>query len=146
MTGLLDEFVKDTTGVTHAVLASRDGIKQVHPSHMTSKADIDWLDELAAAASGLMSLAKGTTGPTGDKRPVQQLLIERSDSLFLLTEAGVGNAFTDSGKSVATVLLVLAATDANMGQVAYETGRMVQRFAPFMTTPIRLLGQVDGVA
>ena len=146
MTGLLDEFVKDTTGVTLAVLASRDGLKQVWPSHMTSKPETDWLDELAASASGLMGLAKAVTGPTGDQRPVQQVLIERDDSLFLLTEAGVGHSFTDSGKKAATVLLVLAVTDANIGQVAYDTGVMVQRFAPFMTTPVRALGQDNGVA
>ncbi|MFF4500350.1 roadblock/LC7 domain-containing protein [Streptomyces sp. NPDC001401] len=146
MTGLLDEFVKDTTGVTLAVLASRDGIKQVFPSHMTSKDEIDWLDELAASSAGLMALAKGTTGPTGHKLPVGQLLIERTDSLFLLTEAGIGHSFTDSGKTVATVLLVLVATDANIGQVAYDAGVMVQRFAPFMTTPVRVLSQDDGVA
>ncbi|MFB8775796.1 roadblock/LC7 domain-containing protein [Streptomyces broussonetiae] len=148
MTRLIDEFVEDTPGVTHALLASRDGMKQVVPSHMNStKADQDWTDELAAAASGLAALAKGITGPTGDKRPVQQILIGRDDALFLLTEAGVGSAFTESGKSVATVLMVLTRTDANVGTVAFSVGRLVQRFAPFMTTPVRAHGgQGDGVA
>lgn len=112
MTRLIDEFVEDTPGVTHALLASRDGMKQVVPTHMLSaKADEDWADELAAAASGLAALAKGAKGPTGDKRPVQQILIERDDALFLLTEAGVGSAFTENGRSVATVLMVLTRTE-----------------------------------
>lgn len=148
MTRLIDEFVEDTPGVTHALLASRDGMKQVVPTHMLStKADEDWADELAAAASGLAALAKGAKGPTGDKRPVQQILIERDDALFLLTEAGVGSAFTENGRSVATVLMVLTRTDANVGTVAFAVGRLVQRFAPFMTTPVRAHdGQGDGVA
>ncbi|KUO04801.1 roadblock/LC7 domain-containing protein [Streptomyces caeruleatus] len=149
MTRLIDEFVEDTPGVTHALLASRDGLTQVVPSNMLStKSDADWADELAAAASGLAALAKGVKGrPEGEQRPVQQVLIERDDALFLLTEAGVGSAFTENGKSVATVLLVLTRTDANVGTVAYAVGRLVQRFSPFMTTPVRAHdGQGDGVA
>ncbi|MFF4051952.1 roadblock/LC7 domain-containing protein [Streptomyces chartreusis] len=143
MTRLLDEFVKDTAGVTHALLASRDGMKQVVPSHMTTDSHINWVDEMAAAFSGMAGLAKGVSGPNGDKLPVRQVLIERDDTLFLLVEAGVGAAFTTSGTSVATVLVVLTRTDANMGTVAFATGRLVQRFAPFMTTPVRAR---DGVA
>ncbi|WP_258574343.1 roadblock/LC7 domain-containing protein [Streptomyces shenzhenensis] len=142
MTRLLDEFVKDTTGVTHALLAARDGLKQVVVSHM----DADWADEVAAAFSGVASLARGVTGPTKKKLPAGQVLIERDDTLFLATEAGAGSAFHSEGKTVATILVVLARTDANIGTVAFEAGRLVQRFAPFMTTPVRVHdGQDAGV-
>ncbi|MCX4761928.1 roadblock/LC7 domain-containing protein [Streptomyces sp. NBC_01275] len=142
MARLLDELVQDTAGVTHALLASRDGIRQAIPSHM----DEDWADELAAAFSGLAGLAKGVTGPTDKQMPAGQILVEREDTLFLVTEAGTGSAFIASGKTVATVLVVLARTDANVGTVAFAAGRLVQRFAPYMTTPVRTRhGQGSGV-
>lgn len=142
MTRLLDEFVKDTTGVTHALLVARDGLKQAVVSHM----DEDWADDVAAAFSGLVSLARGVTGPTSKKMPASQVLIERDDAVFLATDAGEGSAFHSEGKKVATILVVLTRTDANVGTVAFAAGRLVQRFAPFMTTPVRVRdGQDAGV-
>ncbi|MGW7047049.1 roadblock/LC7 domain-containing protein [Streptomyces avermitilis] len=142
MTRLLDEFVNDTAGVAHVLLASTDGIKQVICSHM----DPDWADGLAAAFSGLAGLAKGVTGPTNKTMPAQQVLIERDDALFLVTHAGTGSAFHKSGDTVATVLVILARTDANIGAVAFSAGRLVQRFAPFMTTSVRARdGRDNGV-
>ncbi|MFE1289657.1 roadblock/LC7 domain-containing protein [Streptomyces sp. NPDC058751] len=142
MARLLDEFVTDTVGVTHAMLASRDGMKQAIPSHM----DPDWADGVAAAFSGMAGLAKGVTGPTDKQMPAGQILIERDDTLFLATEAGTGSAFNANGTKVATILVVLARTDANIGTVAFAAGRLVQRFAPFMTTPVRARdGQGAGV-
>ncbi|MFF7476985.1 roadblock/LC7 domain-containing protein [Streptomyces sp. NPDC008092] len=142
MTRLLDEFVKDTTGATHALLASREGLKQAVVSHM----DPDWADEVAAAFSGLTSLARGVAGPKNQKRPADQVLIEREDTLFMAIEAGEGSAFQSDGKTVATILVVLAEMDANIGHVAFAAARLVQRFAPFMTTPVRVRdGQDAGV-
>lgn len=142
MTRLLDEFVKDTTGVTHALLVARDGLKQAVVSHM----DEDWADDVSAAFAGVISLARGVTGPTNKKMPASQVLIERDDTLFMATEAGEGSAFHSDGKTVATILVVLAQTDANIGTVAFAAGRLVQRFAPFMTTPVRVRdGQDAGV-
>lgn len=139
---LLEEFVDDTPGVTHALLASRDGLKQAVVSHM----DPDWADEVAAAFSGMAGLAKGVTGPTSKQQPAGQILIERGDALFLATEAGAGSAFTSNNTTVATILVVIVRTDANVGTVAFAAGRLIQRFAPFMTTPVRThQGQDAGV-
>ncbi|MDQ0990732.1 roadblock/LC7 domain-containing protein [Streptomyces sp. V3I7] len=142
MTRLLDEFVADTAGVTHVLLVSTDGMKQAICSHM----DPDWADGLAAAFSGIAGLAKGITGRTDEMMPARQVLIERDDTLFLVTHAGAGSTFSSSGDVVATVLVVLTVPDANIGSVAYSAGRLVQRFAPFMTTPVRTrTGQDSGV-
>jgi predicted regulator of Ras-like GTPase activity (Roadblock/LC7/MglB family) len=142
MARLLDDFVEDTAGVTHVLLVSRDGMRQAIPAHM----DPDWADGLAAAFSGMAGLAKGVTGPTDKQMPAGQILIEREDTLFLVTEAGTGSAFHAAGKTVATILVVLARTDANIGTVAFAAGRLVQRFAPYMTTPVRTRdGQGSGV-
>jgi predicted regulator of Ras-like GTPase activity (Roadblock/LC7/MglB family) len=142
MSRLLDEFVEDTTGVTHALLVSRDGLKQA----VVSRMDGDWADEVAAAFSGVMGLAKGVKGPTDKSMPAGQVLIERADTLFLATEAGVGSAFSDSGTAVSTILVVLARPDANIGAIGFDAARLLQRFAPFMTTPVRARdGQGAGV-
>ncbi|TQJ37975.1 putative regulator of Ras-like GTPase activity (Roadblock/LC7/MglB family) [Streptomyces sp. SLBN-115] len=137
---LLEEFVKDTPGATDALLASRDGLPQVFCSHM----EIGWVDQLAAAFSGMAALAKGVAGPMGAQLPARQVLIERDDALFLLTDAGTGHAFNKSGGTVPTVLVVLARTDANIGTIAYSVGRLIQNFAPFMTTPVRARHGQDG--
>ncbi|MGH1554221.1 roadblock/LC7 domain-containing protein [Streptomyces sp. L7] len=142
MTRLLDEFVQDTPGVTHALLVSRDGLKQVVVSHM----DDSWADEVAAAFSGMAALAKGVKGPTDKQLPAGQVLIERDDTLFLMTEAGVGSAFNDSGTAVSTLLVLLARPEANIGTVGFDAGRLVQRFDRFMTSPVRARdGQGAGV-
>ncbi|MDH6221491.1 roadblock/LC7 domain-containing protein [Streptomyces pseudovenezuelae] len=142
VTRLLDEFVKDTAGVTHALLVTREGLKQASVSHMED----EWADKVAAAFSGVASLAHGTKGPTDKTMPASQVIIERPDTLFLMTEAGTGSAFNDTGETVSTILVVLARPDANLGAVGYAAGHLVQRFAPFMTTPVRTRdGQDAGV-
>ncbi|MFE6939710.1 roadblock/LC7 domain-containing protein [Streptomyces chartreusis] len=143
MTRLLDQFVNDTVGVTHAMIVSRDGMKQAVCTDM----DPDWADTMAAAFSGMAGVAKGVTGPTDKQMAAGQILIERGDSLFLATEAGTGSAFSANGTTVATILVVLARTDANIGTVGFAAGNLIQRFAPFMTTPVRARdGQGAGVA
>ncbi|QKZ23885.1 roadblock/LC7 domain-containing protein [Streptomyces chartreusis] len=142
MARLLDEFVSDTVGVTHALVVSRDGLKQAVCSHM----DPDWADTTAAAFAGMAGMAKGLTGPTDKQMPPGQILIERDDTLFLVTEAGTGSTFSANGTIVASILVILARTDANTGTVGFEAGRLIQRFAPFMTTPVRARdGQGAGV-
>ncbi|MDH6222730.1 roadblock/LC7 domain-containing protein [Streptomyces pseudovenezuelae] len=141
-TRLLDEFVKDTAGVTHALLVTREGLRQASVSHMED----DWADTVAAAFSGVASLAHGTKGPTNKTMPASQVLIERPDTLFLMTEAGTGSALNHTGEIVSTILVVLARPDANIGSVGYAAGQLVQRFSPFMTTPVRTRdGQDAGV-
>ncbi len=53
---LLAEFVRDTPGVVHGVVVSGDGLR------LATSPDVGVAlgDQLAAAASGLVSLARGT--------------------------------------------------------------------------------------
>ncbi|GAV38300.1 roadblock/LC7 domain-containing protein [Streptomyces acidiscabies] len=131
MTRLIDSFVEQTPGVDRVVLASRDGLKQV----TSSKMDENWADEIAAAFSGIVSLARGVTGPTSKLMNANQILIEREDTLFLAISAGIGQ--DQDGKSVDTILVVLANPSANIGAVGYAMVRLAQKFGPFMTTPVR---------
>ncbi|MEU9190125.1 roadblock/LC7 domain-containing protein [Streptomyces sp. NPDC048484] len=144
MTRLLDQFVQATPGATHAVLASTDGMRQAFCSPM----QVDWVDELAAAFASLAGLARNVTGPKGKGKsePVRQIMLERDDTIFLVTYAGTGSAFHQDLRTVATVLVVLVRPDANLGNVSYAVGRLVQKFADFMTTPVRERdGQDNGV-
>ena len=64
MAWLLRQFASDVSGVTHAVLLSRDGLRL-----LDSDVDKDWADELSAAISGVASLAANISGPSHKKRP-----------------------------------------------------------------------------
>ncbi|MFG3076335.1 roadblock/LC7 domain-containing protein [Streptomyces sp. NPDC048225] len=137
MAWLLRQFASDVPGVTHAVLLSRDGLRL-----LDSDVDKDWADELSAAFSGVSSLAANITGPTHKKRPARQVIIERDDCLFFVQSAGHSAAFENHPGNergvVDTVLAVIATTDADAGTVGYETGRLVEKFAPYMQIPVRV--------
>ncbi|MFB6940769.1 roadblock/LC7 domain-containing protein [Streptomyces sp. NPDC060286] len=136
MLWLLRHFADEVPGVTHAVLLSRDGLRL-----LDSEVDKDWADELSAALSGVTSLASNITGPSHQKRPSSQVVIERDDCLFFVQSAGHSAAFDNHPGSrgvVDTILAVVAATDADANTVGYETGRLVQKFAPYMQIPVRV--------
>jgi predicted regulator of Ras-like GTPase activity (Roadblock/LC7/MglB family) len=137
MAWLLRQFASDVTGVTHAVLLSRDGLRL-----LDSDVDKDWADELSAALSGVASLAANCTGPSHKKRPARQVIIERDDCLFFVQSAGRSAAFESHPGNergvVDTVLAVIATTDADAGAVGFEMGRLVQKFAPYMQIPVRV--------
>ncbi|MFF5557083.1 roadblock/LC7 domain-containing protein [[Kitasatospora] papulosa] len=137
MAWLLRQFADDVPGVLHAVLLSRDGLRL-----LDSEVDKDWADELSAALAGMASLASNATGPTHQKRPARQVIIERDDCLFFVQSAGRSAAFKDhpgqERGEVDTVLAVIAAPDADAGPVGFEMGRLVKRFAPYMQIPVRV--------
>ncbi|MEU6405466.1 roadblock/LC7 domain-containing protein [Streptomyces sp. NPDC046985] len=137
MLWLLRHFAADVPGVTHAVLLSRDGLRL-----LDSEVDKDWADELSAALSGIASIAANVTGPGHKKRPARQVVIERDDCLIFVQSAGRSAAFENhpgnERGAVDTVLAVIATTDADVGSVGFETGRLVQKFAPYMQIPVRV--------
>ncbi|QNE77328.1 roadblock/LC7 domain-containing protein [Streptomyces finlayi] len=137
MAWLLRQFAIDAPGVTHAVLLSRDGLRL-----LDSDIDKDWADELSAALSGVASLASNTTGPSRQKLPARQVIIERDDCLFFIQSAGRSAAFDDHPGNergeVDTVLVVITAPDADAGPVGFETARLIQKFAPYMQIPVRV--------
>lgn len=137
MAWLLREFASGTSGVTHAVLLSRDGLQL-----LDSDVDKDWADELSAGLSGVASLAANITGPSHQKRPARQVVIEREDCLLFVQSAGRSGAFDngpgDARGEVDTILAVIAATDADAGLVGFEMGRLVGRFAQYMRVPVRV--------
>lgn len=137
MAWLLRKFAADVSGVTHAVLLSRDGLRL-----LDSDVDKDWADELAAAISGVASLAANITGPTHKKRPAKQVIIERDDCLYFVQSAGRSSAFPGhpgiARGVVDTVLTVVTTATADVGTVGFEMSRLVDRFAPYMDIPVRV--------
>ncbi|MGW4289584.1 roadblock/LC7 domain-containing protein [Streptomyces sp. NPDC004673] len=133
---LLQQFVSDNPGVTHAVLMSRDGLKL-----LDSGVDPDWADKLAATFSGMASLGAAVTGPTGRTVRPSQVLVERDDCFFLIQYAGQAVSFPNApgrDRKVDTVLGIVAAPDAALEAIGYETAQLIQRFAPLFAIEARV--------
>ncbi|MET8981670.1 roadblock/LC7 domain-containing protein [Streptomyces sp. NPDC004539] len=136
MAWLVTTFVDQTPGVTHAMLLSRDGL-----SLLDSGLKKEWADRLAAAVSALASTATAIPGPGGAAHP-DQVLIERSDACFLIQSTGRTKAFDN--RTVDTVLCVVTEPAAVLRTVGLEMGRLVDRFAAFMTVEVRTAGDGGG--
>jgi len=114
---LLSNFVAETVGVEEAIAVSSDGLLMAMSSSM-SRGNAD---KLAAAASGLRSLADGAARVMG-KGGVNQVIVEMADG-FLFTS-------TISGGST---LAVITARGSDLGLVGYEMTMLVERVGPQLT-------------
>jgi predicted regulator of Ras-like GTPase activity (Roadblock/LC7/MglB family) len=121
---LLVEFVRDTTGVRSAVVVSVDGLRLA-----TSPGLPDGLgDALAAAASGLSSLARGTARLL-DAGPVTQTILEMGEGYLFVTAISHGAG-----------LAVYADRQCDMGMVGYEMTMLAARVSHALTPGIRAGG------
>ncbi|NLU73252.1 roadblock/LC7 domain-containing protein [Streptomyces sp. HNM0575] len=108
---LLDDLTERISSVQHAMVLSTDGLVTAN-SQTLSKTDAE---HLAAVASGLQSLAKGSGTQFGSGR-VRQTMIEFEEGLLFVTSAGEGSC-----------LCVLTGPDTDVGAVAYEMTLLVNR-------------------
>jgi predicted regulator of Ras-like GTPase activity (Roadblock/LC7/MglB family) len=113
---LLDNLAATVMGIRHAIILSPDGLP-LGKSPRLSKNDADHLSALAA---GAQSLARGA-GQKFGYGEVSQTLIQMDDALLFITPAGRG-----------TCLALLAGSDANAGQIAYEMAVLVKRVGQHM--------------
>lgn len=116
--GRLDEFTANAPGVTHALVLSSDGLVL----GASSAVDADRAEQLAAIASGLLSL--GHHGADlFDKGRCEQVMLRLSRGHLL---------FVDITERAG--LAVLTGPDADLRTVAYEmtafADRAAERFAP----------------
>ncbi|MDI2132002.1 roadblock/LC7 domain-containing protein [Yinghuangia seranimata] len=117
---LLTDLVRRVPGTRHAVVLSQDGLVMSHSETF----DRDSAEQLAAASSGLASLARGI-GRSFEGGPVRQTLIEMEDAFLFLTAAGRG-----------AHMAVLADQKADVGVVAFEMNTLVKRVGEYLgTTP-----------
>jgi len=108
---LLSNFADSVAGIAHVVAVSADGLLLAASRDLPA----DRADQLAAIASGVVSLTDGASRMF-NAGVVQQTIIEMdSGYLFLMS-------ITD-GSSMA----VLAARSCDVGQVGYEMALLVER-------------------
>ncbi|GAA3185080.1 MULTISPECIES: roadblock/LC7 domain-containing protein [Streptomyces] len=108
---LLDDLTQRVEKVRHALVLSNDGLV-TGVSQGLARQDAE---HLAAVASGLHSLAKGS-GHHFRAGRVRQTMVEFDDVVLFVTAAGDGSC-----------LCVLAGHNADMGQIAYEMTLLVNR-------------------
>lgn len=108
---LLDDLTERVDDVRHALVLSNDGLVT---SASTGLRRED-AEHLAAVASGLHSLAKGSGRHFG-AGSVRQTMVEYDDAVLFVTAVSTGSC-----------LCVLSAAEADFGQIAYEMTRLVHR-------------------
>ncbi|MET9293969.1 roadblock/LC7 domain-containing protein [Streptomyces sp. NPDC003077] len=118
---LLDDLTQRVERVRHALVLSNDGLV-TGASEGLARQDAE---HLAAVASGLHSLAKGS-GRHFDAGRVRQTVIEFDGGMLFVTAAGDGSC-----------LCVLADADADMGHIAYEMTLLVNRVGEHLGVPAR---------
>jgi len=118
---LVDDFVNRVAGVAHAVVVSADGLLLTASNHLPR----DRADQLAAVASGLVSLTQGAAR-CFEAGQVVQTVVEMERGIVLLMTIGGGSC-----------LAVLAAPNCDIGLVGYEMALLVDRVGPQLTPQLR---------
>jgi predicted regulator of Ras-like GTPase activity (Roadblock/LC7/MglB family) len=108
---LLTEFGRTTAGVQSALLVSADGLRLAGSQSL----DAELSDQLAAASSGLVSLARGTAALL-DAGPVSQTILEMDRGYLFVTAITHG-----------ATLAVHADRGCDMGSVGYEMTMLAAR-------------------
>lgn len=118
---LLDEFVQATPGVRHALVLSGDGLR------LAASSDIETglADGLSAAASGLVSLARGAANLLGAE-PVSQTIVEMAGGYLFATAVSLGS-----------ILVVYTERTCDIGMVGYEMTMLANRVGHVLTPAAR---------
>ena len=114
---LITNFVGRVPAVAHAIVVSADGL----PLAFSDGFPPDRADQLAAVASGLNSLTQGAAR-VFEAGSVIQTVVEMEGGLLLVMAISNGAS-----------LAVLAASDCDMGLVAYEMTLLVERVGRALT-------------
>jgi predicted regulator of Ras-like GTPase activity (Roadblock/LC7/MglB family) len=118
---LLVEFTRETPGVVQVVVVSGDGLRLA-----TSPGMGDGLgDRLSAAASGLVSLARGTAHLLG-AGPVTQTILEMDGGYLFVSAISQG-----------ATLAVHADRRCDIGMVGYEMTMLASRVGHALTPEVR---------
>ncbi|MEQ3549786.1 roadblock/LC7 domain-containing protein [Pseudonocardia nematodicida] len=118
---LVNEFVGRVHGVTHALIMSSDGF----PLTASSTVDTQAAEQLAAIASGLLSLSHNSAA-LFDKGSCEQIMIRMSHGYFLFMGIGSGAGFA-----------VLTAAGCDMKVVGYEMTQFVRKAGHVLTPEVR---------
>ena len=121
MDWLLDDFVKATPGVRHALVISGDGLRLAASRGVGTAL----ADGLSAAASGLVSLARGAASLL-DAEPVTQTIVEMAAGYLFATSVSQGS-----------ILVVHTERQCDMGLVGYEMTMLANRVGHVLTPAAR---------
>ncbi|TNC26984.1 roadblock/LC7 domain-containing protein [Amycolatopsis alkalitolerans] len=120
-TWLINDFVHQVHGVSHALIMSSDGFPLAASDAMNTTES----EQLAAIASGLLSLA-GNSASLFGKGACEQIIIRLTGGYFLFM--GI-----DTGAGLA----VLTGHDCDMKVVAYEMTKFVTGAGHALTPEVR---------
>ncbi|MCP9211889.1 roadblock/LC7 domain-containing protein [Streptomyces cucumeris] len=118
---LLDDLTERIAEIQHALVLSNDGLVTAASSTLERQD----AEHLAAVASGLHSLAKGS-GLHFKTGRVRQTMVEFDEGVLFVTAAGDGSC-----------LCVLTGPEADVGQVAYEMTLLVNRVGEHLGVEVR---------
>ena len=125
---LVNDFAARVPGVAHAVVVSADGLLLT----ASSRLPLDRADQLAAVASGCVSLTQGAAR-CFEAGSVKETIVEMERGIMLLMAISDGSC-----------LAVLAAPVCDIGQVAYEMTMLVDRVGQILTPKLRAQLQGSG--
>jgi hypothetical protein len=108
---LISAFADRVPSVAHALVVSSDGL----PLAFSQGLPPERVDQLAAVASGLTSLVEGAARIFGGGAVNQTVVDMRQGLLIVMSVTG------------SSTLAVLAASDCDMGLVAYEMALLADR-------------------
>lgn len=119
---LVSDFVRRVAGVTHALVVSVDGLKLA----VSDQVDESTADQLAAVASGLVSLTRGAAR-CFDAEPVVQTIVETAGGYLFVTSVSEGST-----------LAVFATVECDIGMIGYEMTLLVDRVGQLLVPGTRL--------
>lgn len=118
---LLSDFARGTPGVLHTLVVSGDGL----PLASSERVDATLGDQLSAATSGLVSLAKGAAQLLS-LAPVNQTIVEMTGGYLFMTSISQGST-----------LAVVAEQHCDMGLIGYEMTMLASRVGHALTPAAR---------
>jgi predicted regulator of Ras-like GTPase activity (Roadblock/LC7/MglB family) len=118
---LVDNFADSVPGVAHAIVVSVDGLLLTSSARLP----LDRAAQMSAIAAGMVSLNLGAAKCLGAGEVVRAV-VEMDHGALLLTSIKDGSC-----------LAVLAASDCDISQVAYEMAVLVDQVGQLLTPQLR---------
>ncbi|GAB3483230.1 roadblock/LC7 domain-containing protein [Nocardiopsis coralliicola] len=118
---LLDDLLTRAQGTRHAIVLSTDGLLMASSSGLERPA----AESLSAIASGLHSLAGGASRQFS-AGSIRQSIIEMDGAFLFVAAAGEG-----------ACMALLSDTDSDVGLIAYEMNKVIQRVGQYLSAPPR---------
>ena len=118
---LVTNFARSVPGAAHAIVVSADGLLMA----VSERLDRARADQLAAVASGLVSLTQGAARIFGGGT-VTQTVVEMERGFLLVMSVSDGSC-----------LAVLSAPSCDIGLIGYEMALLVARTGEVLTPELR---------